>query len=80
MDGNDTEKAREIVPEMTVLDVIYRWRSTLEVFKKYSEPAGVCISCEALFETVGEVARRYGLDLNSLLADLRAEAHSEPGE
>jgi hypothetical protein len=64
----------EISPDMTVLDVVSAYRGTEEVFQRYDRSAGECICCNALFVTLRDVARRYGLDLEDLLADLRFEA------
>ena len=61
-----------ISPEMTVLEVIHRHRQTETVFKKYDEQAGICICCQALFETLEEVAGKYNLDLEALLLELEA--------
>ncbi len=65
-----TNKKQHIYPEMTVLDVVSRYRKTEAVFKKYDELAGECICCQALFDPIKKVAERYGLDLERLLADL----------
>ncbi len=62
-----------IGPEMTVLDVVSAYRGTEAVFQRYDQRAGECICCNALFETLRDVARRYGLDLEDLLADLKSE-------
>jgi len=35
-----------IDPEMTVLDVVSRWRETEAVFKRYDARAGECICCK----------------------------------
>jgi len=59
-------------PEMTVLDVVSRWRETETVFKRYDAQAGECICCRSLFESVQDVAEKYHLDLEMLLADLEA--------
>ena len=67
-----SEENRRIRPEMTVLDVVHRWRQTEVVFKKYDERAGECICCQALFESLRDVVAKYSLDLESLLADLEA--------
>lgn len=61
---------RLITPGMTVLDVVYRYRETQDVFKRYDEKAGVCLCCKALFDPLKEVAYKYGLDLAELLEDL----------
>ncbi|NWG01934.1 MAG: hypothetical protein HXY44_03625 [Syntrophaceae bacterium] len=63
-------KDRRITPNMTVLEVIDRYRTTESVFKKYDEQAGVCICCQALFETIGDVATKYRLNLDQFLLDL----------
>jgi hypothetical protein len=56
--------------EMTLLDVVSRYRQTEAVFKQYDEKAGVCLCCQALFDSLKDVAQRYGLDLAELIADL----------
>lgn len=63
-----------IRPEMTVLDVVSRYRQTEAVFKKYDKQAGECICCQALFEPLRKVAIRYGLNMEQLLTDLEAAA------
>ncbi|MCF8083404.1 MAG: hypothetical protein K9M96_09925 [Deltaproteobacteria bacterium] len=61
-----------IHPEMTVLDVVSRFRQTEGVFKKYDVQAGECICCQSLFDSLKEVAEKYNLDLNRFLSDLKA--------
>jgi len=61
-------------PEMTVLDVVSRYRNTEKVFRRYDKRAGECICCRALFDSLGDVAERYGLDLEMLLRDLSMAA------
>ncbi len=70
MKESEMNKARRITPEMTILEVIDRYRETETVFKKYDEQTGVCLCCQALFETLGEVAAKYQLNLNQILEDL----------
>ncbi|GAB6904448.1 conserved hypothetical protein [Desulfosarcina cetonica] len=65
-----------IEPEMTVLDIVSRYRDTEAVFKRWDEQAGECICCQALFDTLRQVAQRYQLDLERLLAELHAAAAS----
>jgi hypothetical protein len=62
-----------IGPDMTVLDVVSAYRGSEAVFQRYDQSAGECICCNALFETLQDMARRYGLDLEALLADLKSE-------
>jgi len=61
-----------IDPEMTVLEVVSRYRQTEAVFRKYDEQAGECICCEALFDSLRSVCERYGLSLDGLLRNLQA--------
>jgi hypothetical protein len=77
MSKNDLRKDRRITPDMTVLDVVNRYRETEAVFRKYDEQAGVCICCQALFETIGEVASKYRLDLDQFLSDLEEAVFPE---
>ena len=64
------ENMKHIHPDMTVLDVVSRYRETEAVFKRYDQDAGECICCQALFEPLSTVAARYGLDLKEFLSDL----------
>lgn len=59
---------------MTVLDIVSRHRATEAVFKRWDRQAGACICCQALFDTLGELAGRYDLDLERLLDELNAAA------
>ena len=61
-----------IEPRMTVLDIVGRYRATEAVFKRWDSRAGECICCQALFDTVAQVAERYRLDLDQLMAELNA--------
>jgi hypothetical protein len=63
-------KEKPIHPEMTVLDVVSKYRKTEAVFKQYDQQTGECICCRTLFEPLKNVAVRYGLDLKKLLSDL----------
>jgi len=65
-----------IRPEMTILDVISQYRQTESVFKAYDEKAGVCLCCEALFDSLKDIATKYGLNLEKLLSDLDAESNA----
>lgn len=72
MDKTVLKEGRCIRSEMTVLDIVSRYRKTEVVFKQYDKQAGVCICCQALFEPISKVAVRYGLNLEELLEDLKA--------
>ncbi len=67
------ENAR-ITPDMTVLDVIHRFRKTEAVFRRYDHDGCECICCTSLFETVTDVAKKYGIHMEELLAALRRAA------
>jgi hypothetical protein len=67
-----SDTGERLRPEMTVLDVVSRYRGTEAVFKRYDAQAGECICCRSLFESVQDVAQKYHLDLERLLADLEA--------
>jgi hypothetical protein len=69
-----SDKQNCIHQEMTVLDIISRYRQTEAVFKQYDERAGECICCQALFEPLRNIATKYGLDLKKLMTDLESAA------
>ena len=75
MSGSVPENMGQIRPEMIVLDVVYKYRQTEAVFKQYDQQAGECICCQALFESLQDVAARYNLDLEELLTDLETAAN-----
>lgn len=68
------KKDHQIHPEMTVLNIVSKYRNTEVVFKNYDKDAGVCICCQALFDPLSKVAVRYGLNLEKFLEDLEAAA------
>ena len=59
-------------PEMTVLDVVSQCRDTQSVFKRYDAQAGECICCQSLFDSVQDVALKYHLDTEGLMAEREA--------
>ena len=69
-----TDERPTIAPDMTILDVVSRYRQTEAVFKRYDEKAGVCLCCQALFDPLKDVAEKYGLDLDQFLADVELAA------
>ncbi len=69
-----SEECELITPEMTLLEVLHQHRQTEEVFRRYEKEAHGCLLCHALFDTLAEAAAKHGLDLDSLLQDLRASA------
>ena len=59
-----------ITPDMTVLDVVSRYRQTEKIFKRYDKRVGACICCEALFEPLKELPKKFNLDLDKLIHEL----------
>lgn len=58
-------------PGLTLLEIIYQWPRTQEVFARYQKITGVCLACQDLFATLEQVAAKYHLDLTRLLVELR---------
>jgi hypothetical protein len=65
---------RTINPEMTILDVLSRYRHTEAVFRQYDERIGECICCTALLEPLKNLAAKYDLNLDELLKELEGSA------
>jgi hypothetical protein len=72
MDRDRLDNGPRINPDMTILDIISRYRQTEAVFKQYDEKAGVCLCCHALFSSLKDVADKYCLDLEEMTAVLKA--------
>lgn len=66
----------KIDKEMTVLDIVSRYRETEAVFKAYDAQAGECICCHSLFDSLDDISLRYRLDLDRLISDLEAATAS----
>jgi len=64
------KEADGISSSMTLLDIMSRHREAETVFRRYDEKAGVCLCCEALFDTLDQVADKYQLDIGRILEDL----------
>ncbi len=75
-----SKESPTITMEMTILDVVSQYPGTEAVFKRYDQPAGVCLCCRALFEPLKDAARKYGLDLTTLIADLTPAASNKIGD
>lgn len=60
----------KINAQMTILDVVSKYRETEAVFKRYVQKAGTCLCCEALFDPLWKVAEKYHLDLDKLIDDI----------
>ncbi|MEA4857855.1 MAG: hypothetical protein ACP59X_12370 [Solidesulfovibrio sp. DCME] len=62
----------------TVLDLVAAHPATEDVLRRYDGPAGCCLLCQGLFETIGALAARFGLDREALVRDLRESIDKEP--
>lgn len=62
----------ELRPNTTVLELLEHHPEREAVFSCYSKRIGVCLCCEALFATLTEIALRYELNLDELLARLNS--------
>jgi hypothetical protein len=72
MDEDRLDNGSRINPDMTILDIISRYRQTEAVFKQYDEKADVCLCCDALFIPLKDVTDKYCLDLEEMMAELKA--------
>jgi hypothetical protein len=61
-----------IAANLTVLDVVSTYPETEVIFKSYDARVGECICCQSLFDTVQQVADKYGLDLPEILKKLNS--------
>lgn len=59
-----------ITLDHSILDVVEKHPAIQAVLERYDQEAGECICCNSLFETIGEVAEKYGIDLQSFLEDI----------
>jgi hypothetical protein len=72
MDRDRLDNGPRINPDMTILDIISRYRQTEAVFKQFDKKAGICLCCDALFSPLKDVAGKYCLDLEEMMAELKA--------
>ncbi len=61
---------RLIERNMKILDIVAQYPPTQDVFRKYDRMADSCIMCNHLFDSLEAVSLQYGIDLDSLIADL----------
>ena len=59
-----------VTRDQEVLVVVEKYPATQAVFEQYDEQAGECICCNALFQTIEEVAAKYSLNLEGFLEDI----------
>jgi hypothetical protein len=71
---------QSITPEMTLIEILHQHRQTEAVFRRYEGKDQGCLLCHALFDTLEEVAEKYGLNLEKLLKDLKDSAEGVAAE
>jgi hypothetical protein len=71
---HSSNEAPHLGLEMTVLEVLQRYRQPEAIFKKYEAQTGKCIMCNNLFDQIKVVAKKYDLDLEKFLKDLEPSA------
>jgi hypothetical protein len=72
MHQDTTDEKSIIASGMTILNVVSKYRHTEAVFKQYDDKAAVCLCCHALFDSLEDLADKYGLDLEQITVDLQA--------
>ncbi|MDD2586619.1 MAG: hypothetical protein PHT79_09055 [Syntrophomonadaceae bacterium] len=55
---------------MQILDIVYKYPCTQEVFHRYDALVVECIMCEYLFSTLEELAKVCHLDVQELIQEL----------
>ena len=58
MNQSDELQGGSISLQMTLFDIIYRWRAAEQVITAYEAQSGVCLRCHALFDTLEEAANK----------------------
>lgn len=71
MNRDAIAEKRTIDPDLTILDIVSKYRETETIFKKYDEKAGVCLCCEDLFNSLKDIADKYCMNLEEIIADLQ---------
>jgi hypothetical protein len=71
MNQNTTDEKSIIAPEMTILEIVSKYRHAETVFKQYDEKARVCLCCKALFDPLKDIADKYYLNLEEIMTDLK---------
>ena len=65
-----------LTTEQVVAEVLARWPQTIPVFFRHHL---ICVGCAmSRFETLGEIAAIYNLDLSGFLAELRQVIETAP--
>lgn len=58
--------------QTSMLELLELHPETEAVFEQYTRRIGICICCEALFCTIGEVANRYEIESDELISRLES--------
>lgn len=75
--GNNMPQKQIFSPEMSLLDAVSLHKAAEAVFRSYDAQAGVCLLCSHLFDSIGDVAGRFGFDLAALLEQLESAVAAE---
>jgi hypothetical protein len=67
-----TERAPDITPETTILDILHSHRGTEAIFRRLESETGTCVLCQGLFLSLREAAERFGFPAADILAEIRA--------
>jgi hypothetical protein len=69
MTAREPDNTQLINADMTILDVVSRYRETEAVFKQYDQKAGACLCCQATFSTNHFTYQRSSGDTSSMIED-----------
>jgi len=67
----------QITSGANLLDIVSKWPAADALFRRYDEKADVCLWCSCLFDTLEEIAKKYELDLNSIMREINDVATEE---
>lgn len=69
-------KQPSLTTDLVISDVLARWPQTVAVFWRHHM---ICVGCAmSRFETLGEIASVYDLDLNALVRELQQAIETAP--
>ena len=74
---SQTVHKQSISKDSVILDVVCEHQETVEVFSRYDDQAGQCICCNSLFDTIETMTKKYGINTDTLIQDLKNTVSSE---
>ncbi len=66
-----------MINDMKIIDIVYKYPQTEEIFRRYDEKAGCCVLCQHLFDTINELAVLYRLDLEEIINNLATAVYDQ---